>query len=108
MRTPWGEQVSAGHYAGHRGLQYARRPRTSDKVVALRGIWSLGAVPVLGNRWWSTREAAHCIALMAPRAVITDAPDLTAAGGVAVLGIAEMRGDGATAPDREVPAVSPR
>ena len=156
MRTPWGEQVSAGHYAGHRGLQYARRPRTftellfgvqrwasrtfmvqggrrlsfgeffaavdearnrlrplgigpgqrvlllaynsPDWVVALWGIWSLGAVPVLGNRWWSTREAAHCIALMAPRAVITDAPDLAAADGVAVLDIAEMRGEGATAP----------
>ena len=34
----------------------------------------LGAVPVLGNRWWSAPEAAHCLATVAPRAVLTDAP----------------------------------
>ena len=68
-----------------------------DWVVALWAIWSLGAVPVLGNRWWSPQEAAHSIALTAPRAVITDAPDLAAADGVAVLDIAEMRAEGATA-----------
>lgn len=155
MQTPWGEDVGAGHYAGHPGLLYAPRPRTftellfgvqrwaprtflvqndrrigfgeffatvdaarnrlqplgiqprervmllaynsPDWVVALWAIWSLGAVPVLGNRWWSPQEAAHSIALAAPRAVITDAPDLAAATGVAVLDIAEMRVEGATA-----------
>ena len=155
MQTPWGEDVSAGRYAGHPGLLYTRRPRTftellfgvqrwaprtflvqndrrisfgeffatvdtarnrlqplgiqprervmllaynsPDWVVALWAIWSLGAVPVLGNRWWSPQEAAHSIALTAPRAVITDAPDLAAADGVAVLDIAEMRAEGATA-----------
>ncbi len=30
-----------------------------DWVLALMAIWSLGAVPVLGNRWWSRPEAAH-------------------------------------------------
>jgi long-chain acyl-CoA synthetase len=155
VQTPWGEDVSAGRYAGHPGLLYARRPRTftdllfgvqrwkartflvqgqrrisfadffaaveaarnrlqplgiqprdrvvllaynsPEWVVALWAIWSLGAVPVLGNRWWSTPEAAHCIALVEPRAVITDAPDLAAADGVAVLDIAEMRHGGSTA-----------
>ena len=155
MQTPWGEDVSAGRYAGHPGLLYTRRPRTftellfgvqrwaprtflvqndrrisfgeffatvdtarnrlqplgiqprervmllaynsPDWVVALWAIWSLGAVPVLGNRWWSPQEAAHSIALTAPRAVITDVPDLAAADEVAVLDIAQMRAEGATA-----------
>lgn len=43
-------------------------------VLTLWAIWSLGAVPVLGNRWWSAPEAAHCLATVAPRAVLTDAP----------------------------------
>lgn len=45
-----------------------------DWVLALWSIWSLGAVPVLGNRWWSRPETDHSISLLAPRAVITDAP----------------------------------
>jgi acyl-CoA synthetase (AMP-forming)/AMP-acid ligase II len=73
-----------------------------DWVLALWAVWSLGAVPVLGNRWWSTREADHCIALVEPRAVITDAPDL-AVEASAVVDIAELRdcfaGDGSTPPD---------
>jgi len=134
VRTPWGEQVSSGRYAGHPGLLYEQRPRTftellfgvqrwaprtflvqgdrrisfgeffatvaaarkqlqpwgiqpgqrvmllaynsPDWVVALWAIWSLGAVPVLGNRWWGPKEAAHALALIAPRAVITDDPGL--------------------------------
>ncbi len=48
-----------------------------DWVLALWAIWSVGAVPVLGNRWWSTPESDHSIALVAPRAVITDAPAQT-------------------------------
>ena len=151
MQSPWGEDVSAGRYAGHPGLLYAQRPRTftellfgvqrwasrtflvqgdrrisfddffaavevarnrlqplgiqpqdrvlllaynsPDWVVALWAIWSLGAVPVLGNRWWSTQEAAHSIDLVAPRAVITDAPGLDAGDGVAVLDIADLIAD---------------
>ncbi|MBU3749085.1 MAG: acyl--CoA ligase, partial [Mycobacterium sp.] len=45
-------------------------------VLALWAIWSAGAVPVLGNRWWSPPEAEHSIALVDPRAIITDAPGL--------------------------------
>ena len=71
-------------------------------VLALWAIWSLGAVPVLGNRWWSPREADHCIALVEPAAVITDAPDLTGRS-TAVVSIAQLRdcltGAGPTSPD---------
>ena len=58
-----------------------------DWVLALWAIWSVGAVPVLGNRWWSPREAAHSLELVAPRAVVTDAPDLTDGCGAPVLDI---------------------
>ena len=142
----WGDEVSAGRYAGHPGLLYRQRPRTfaelltgvhrwsqrtflvqgdrritfdefftaiasarerlqplgiqpgdrvvllaynsPDWVLALWAIWSVGAVPVLGNRWWSHREAAHSLELVAPRAVITDAPDLADGCGAPVLDIA--------------------
>jgi len=57
-------------------------------VLALWAIWSAGAVPVLGNRWWSHPEAAHSIALADPSAVITDAPDRT---GRTSIDIAEFR-----------------
>ncbi len=63
---------------------------SAEWVVALWAIWSLGAVPVLGNRWWSPREAEHSIALVAPRAVITDAADLSVPAGVSVLDINEL------------------
>ncbi len=149
MQSPWGEDVSAGHYDGHPGLVYARRPRSfaelftgaerwadrvflvqgerritfgqffaaaaaarerleplgirpgervmllaynsPDWVVSLWGIWAHGAEPVLGNRWWSPREAAHSIELVAPRAIITDATELTAGVSVPVLHIGDFR-----------------
>jgi len=173
VRTPWGDEVGTGGYAGHPGLIHVQRPRTFDEllfgvdrwaqrtflvhgdrrisfgefftavrgardmlaplgiqrgdrvlllaynspdwVLALWAIWSLGAVPVLGNRWWSPREAEHCIALVEPSAVITDAPYLTGRATVAVVDIAELRncfaGAGPTPPavpgprDEEDPAV---
>lgn len=48
-----------------------------DWVLALWAIWSLGAVPVLGNRWWSQSETDHSISLVRPRTVITDASDVS-------------------------------
>ena len=63
-----------------------------DWVLALWAIWSAGAVPVLGNRWWSPPEAAHSIALVDPRAVITDAPELVGTPAAAVTDIADLRG----------------
>ena len=62
-----------------------------DWAVALWAIWSLGAVPVLGNRWWSPRETAQSIDLVAPRAVITDAPDLTTDCRGPVLDVADFQ-----------------
>ena len=59
-----------------------------DWVLTLVAIWSLGAVPLLGNRWWSEREAAHCMTVVAPRAVVTDAPGLVAGCAVPVLDVA--------------------
>ncbi len=59
-----------------------------DWVLALWAIWAMGAVPVLGNRWWSRQEAQHSIALVAPAVVITDAKGL--AVGVPVLDVAEF------------------
>jgi acyl-CoA synthetase (AMP-forming)/AMP-acid ligase II len=60
-----------------------------DRVM-LSAIWSLGAVPVLGNRWWSTAEAAGSLGLVNPRAVLTDDPDLT--GEVPELHLAALAG----------------
>ena len=62
-------------------------------VLALLTVWSLGAVPVLGNRWWSEKEAEHCLAALGPRAVITDAPDLVGCGrSGSVVGLASLAG----------------
>jgi len=62
-----------------------------DWVVSLWAIWSVGAVPVLGNRWWSPREADYSIELVAARAIITDATDLAVHDSVPVLDVAEFR-----------------
>lgn len=61
-------------------------------VLALWAIWSLGAVPVLGNRWWSSPEAAHCVGVVDPRAVLTDAPDLLPAVDLPVLHTSDITG----------------
>lgn len=57
------------------------RPR--DRVMVLGynspewvlAVWSLllsGAVPVLGNRWWSSREIEHAAGLLDLRLILTD------------------------------------
>lgn len=74
-------------------------------VLALMSIWSLGAVPVLGNRWWSHPEAAHGMGVVAPRAVITDAAELVGVCGspiVDIAGLSECFGD-ATGGPLEIP-----
>lgn len=78
--------VPLGIQRGDRVLLQAYN--SPEWVLALWAIWSLGAVPVLGNRWWSPPEAAHCIDLIAPRAVLTDAEHLIA--DVPVLDIADL------------------
>jgi acyl-CoA synthetase (AMP-forming)/AMP-acid ligase II len=76
-------------------------------VLALWATWAAGGVPVLGNRWWSGPEAAHCLRVVGPRAVITDAAGMSP-GGAAVVDIATLGacfGAGTTAlPDIPGPA----
>ena len=43
-----------------------------DWVVNVWAPLWLGAVPVLVNSWWSTREIEHAFALLHPRAVLAD------------------------------------
>ncbi len=76
-----------------------------DWVLALWAIWAAGAVPVLGNRWWSGKEADHSLTLVHPRSVITDAPELAAGCDVPVLDIADVGGcfDGQSADAPAVP-----
>ena len=44
-------------------------------VLALWACWWLGAVPVFGNRWWSSAELQHGLVTTRPVLVITDVPD---------------------------------
>ena len=76
---------------------------TPEWVLTLWAIWAAGAVPVLGNRWWSVPEAAHCLAVVGPRAVITDAHGLVPEGPT-VLDIADLR-DCFTAATAELPDI---
>jgi acyl-CoA synthetase (AMP-forming)/AMP-acid ligase II len=96
-RISFGQFFAAVGAARERLLPQAIQPgdrvillayNSPDWVLALWAIWSVGAVPVLGNRWWSQREAEHSIALVDPRAVITDAPDLA---GRPAIDIADLR-----------------
>ena len=122
-RITFGEVFAAAQAARDRltarGIQQGDRVillayNSPDWVLALLAIWSVGAVPVLGNRWWSTGETAHSIALTGATVVVTDAPGLVPAGST-VLDIAELRncfGDNSTAltdipgpADEEDPAV---
>ncbi|RZT14319.1 acyl-CoA synthetase (AMP-forming)/AMP-acid ligase II [Mycobacterium sp. BK558] len=41
-------------------------------VLALWALWMSGAVPVLGNRWWSRAEVAHATTLLDLRHILTD------------------------------------
>jgi acyl-CoA synthetase (AMP-forming)/AMP-acid ligase II len=43
-----------------------------DWVVNIWAALWLGAVPVLANSWWSTRELEHAFDLLRPRAVLAD------------------------------------
>ena len=62
-----------------------------DWVLALCAVWASGAVPVLGNRWWSAPETAHSLAVTSPRVVITDAAGLVP-DGTPTLDFAELTG----------------
>lgn len=42
--------------------------------LALSALWRLGAIPVLGNRWWSAPDLRETIGRLEPAAVVTDMP----------------------------------
>jgi len=79
---------AAGIEPGDRVLLLAYN--SPEWVLALWAIWAAGGVPVLGNRWWSSPEAAHCVSVVGPRAAITDAHGLLP-DGLAVIDIADLR-----------------
>lgn len=41
-------------------------------IAAVFALWLSGAVPVLGNRWWSSAEVAHAVELLELRHTLTD------------------------------------
>ena len=46
----------------------------TESLLAQWASWRVGAVPVLGNRWWSERELSEVIDRVNPRLVVTDMP----------------------------------
>jgi acyl-CoA synthetase (AMP-forming)/AMP-acid ligase II len=58
-------------------------------ALALWALWLAGAIPVLGNRWWSPPEIAHAVTLLAPTHAISDT-DLP--GGPPVIEMSTLRG----------------
>ncbi len=83
-------------------------------VTAVFSLWSMGAVPVLANRWWSPAELRHALDLLEPRLVLADAP---LPAGAPAGSLAELRtalaadrhdgwsADGAYAADQDAPAL---
>ncbi|AII10920.1 AMP-dependent synthetase (plasmid) [Rhodococcus opacus] len=45
-------------------------------ALALWSLWTIGALPVLGNRWWSAHEIEHAVTVTEPTLIITDIPEL--------------------------------
>lgn len=54
-------------------------------VLAFWSAWVAGAVPVLGNRWWSAEELAVAAATAGTSLVVTDAPDLVSGSGLVAI-----------------------
>lgn len=47
---------------------------SAEFLLAQWAAWRLGAVPVLGNRWWSERDLVEVIGRVRPALLITDMP----------------------------------
>lgn len=59
---------------------------SAEFLLAQWAVWRLGAVPVMGNRWWSDREFAEVTRAVSPRAIVTDKEvDSTISGGAVVV-----------------------
>ena len=50
MRTPWGDEVGTGGYAGHPGLLYTQRPRTFAELLFGVDRWAQRTFLVHGDR----------------------------------------------------------
>jgi acyl-CoA synthetase (AMP-forming)/AMP-acid ligase II len=79
-------------------------------VLALWSLWLAGAVPVLGNRWWSPAEVEHALGLLAPRHVLSDTSLPVAAPTSSLADLRSAFGaqggpDSATEPDEDEPAL---
>ena len=61
-----------------------------DWALGLWAAWRAGAVPVLGNRWWSAKEITHARELTRPRVVLTDLPDPAAKGIAEAVPLSEL------------------
>ncbi|MEY4371699.1 MAG: hypothetical protein RL219_468 [Actinomycetota bacterium] len=65
-------------------------------VLGLWGCWVVGAVPVLGNRWWSDDELSNALALCPPAVALTDRAEIA---GAQVLRIEDIDACFADAPE---------
>ncbi len=64
---------------------------SSEFLLAQWTAWRLGAVPVLGNRWWSEAELAEVVARVRPSLIVTDmALKQSVAGGAKVISPADV------------------
>ena len=75
----------AGSVLAARGVTKGERVlllgyNTPEWVLALWGCWQVGAVPVLGNRWWGSAEIHHALDVARPALVLTDVADVGAHG----------------------------
>jgi long-chain acyl-CoA synthetase len=68
-------------------------------MLATWATWWLGAVPVYANRWWSTHELDHALAVTQPAAVVSDVPELVADGrALGITTLADVFQSGAPGP----------
>jgi long-chain acyl-CoA synthetase len=88
----YGGVDAARKFLGELGIQPGDRVmlfgyNSPEWAVAL---WIMGAIPILGNRWWSAHEIEYGVALLAPRHILADTA-LAASITTVVSDIAELR-----------------
>jgi long-chain acyl-CoA synthetase len=105
VETGAAELVRAGVVPGARVLIVLYN--SAEFLVAQWAAWRMGAVPVLGNRWWSQRDLAEVIDRVGPAAVVTDMPTDVSLGVSRVITPTEISA-WFTAAAPEVPAADPR
>ncbi|NMH98224.1 class I adenylate-forming enzyme family protein [Pseudonocardia acidicola] len=77
---PRAGEILAGHGVGPGDHVLVIGYNSPDWVLALWGCWQLGAVPILGNRWWGDGEIRHALDVSGPALVLSDFPDPAAHG----------------------------